>query len=129
MRQILLSGAMARGADGTAPITTARRPYDKFRLHSWPNEVPTEQRSVNTAFNRARGRDGSSRRTGPRTILRRGLQHFNHTNFGSATTNTTTPVNTSAQFDKNGTQVNAQFGQYTAAQFQRRLQLALRLSF
>jgi hypothetical protein len=54
---------------------------------------------------------------------------FNHTNFGSATTNSTTPVNTSAQFDKNGTQVNAQFGQYTAAQFQRRLQLALRLSF
>jgi hypothetical protein len=54
---------------------------------------------------------------------------FNHTNFGSASTSNTSPVNTSAQFDRNGTQVNAQFGQYTAAQFQRRLQLALRLSF
>jgi hypothetical protein len=54
---------------------------------------------------------------------------FNHTNFGSATLNSTTPVNTNAQFDKNGTQVNDQFGQYTAAQFQRRLQLALRFSF
>jgi hypothetical protein len=35
---------------------------------------------------------------------------FNHTNFGNATTNTTTPVDMSAQFDKNGTQVNEQFG-------------------
>jgi hypothetical protein len=50
---------------------------------------------------------------------------FNHTNFSS--------VNTTAQFDKNGNQTNALFGQYVAAtsgqQTQRRLQLALRLSF
>jgi hypothetical protein len=46
---------------------------------------------------------------------------FNHTNFSA--------VNTSAQYDKNGVQTNAQFGQYTAAQFPRRLQLALRLTF
>jgi len=46
---------------------------------------------------------------------------FNHTNFSA--------VNTSAQFDKNLVQQNALFGQYTTAQFQRRLQLALRLSF
>jgi hypothetical protein len=46
---------------------------------------------------------------------------FNHTNFSG--------VNTSAQFDKNGVQTNQQFGQYTAAQFPRRLQLALRVTF
>ncbi len=46
---------------------------------------------------------------------------FNHTNFSA--------VNTAAQFDKNGVQTNAQFGQYTAAVFPRRLQLALRLTF
>jgi hypothetical protein len=46
---------------------------------------------------------------------------FNHTNFSG--------VNTTAQFDKNGVQTNQQFGQYDAAQFPRRLQLALRLTF
>ena len=46
---------------------------------------------------------------------------FNHTNFSA--------VNTSAQFDKNGVQTNQQLGNYTAAQFPRRLQLALRLSW
>jgi hypothetical protein len=50
-----------------------------------------------------------------------GYNVFNHTNFSA--------VNTSAQFDKNGVQTNQQFGQYTAAQFPRRLQLALRVTF
>jgi hypothetical protein len=50
-----------------------------------------------------------------------GYNPFNHTNFSG--------VNTSAQFDKAGVQTNRSFGQYNASQFQRRLQLALRLSF
>jgi hypothetical protein len=46
---------------------------------------------------------------------------FNHTQFSA--------VDTAAKFDAKGAQVNAAFGQYTAAVFPRRLQLALRLTF
>ncbi len=46
---------------------------------------------------------------------------FNHTQFSS--------VNTSARFDATGAQVNAEFGQLTAARNPRRIQFALRASF
>jgi hypothetical protein len=46
---------------------------------------------------------------------------FNHTQFSA--------VDTAAKFDAKGAQVNAAFGQYSAAVFPRRLQLALRVTF
>ena len=46
---------------------------------------------------------------------------FNHTQYST--------VNTTAQFNPAGAQVNAQFGQYTAAQNPRIIQLAVRLQF
>ncbi len=46
---------------------------------------------------------------------------FNHTNFSG--------VDTAAKFDATGQQTNGTFGQYNAAQFPRRLQLALRVEF
>jgi hypothetical protein len=46
---------------------------------------------------------------------------FNHTNFSG--------VDTAAKFNAAGAQTNLTFGQYSAAQFPRRLQLALRLTF
>ena len=46
---------------------------------------------------------------------------FNHTQFSS--------FDATARFDSNGNQVNAQFGQYTAARDPRILQLAVRLQF
>jgi hypothetical protein len=46
---------------------------------------------------------------------------FNHTQFSS--------FDATARFDANGNQVNAQFGQYTAARDPRILQLAVRLQF
>jgi Carboxypeptidase regulatory-like domain/TonB-dependent Receptor Plug Domain len=46
---------------------------------------------------------------------------FNHTNFST--------VDNAAKFDASGKQTNATLGQYTAAVFPRRLQLAMRLSF
>ena len=46
---------------------------------------------------------------------------FNHTNFSG--------VDTAAKFNAAGAQTNLTFGQYNAAQFPRRLQLALRLMF
>jgi hypothetical protein len=46
---------------------------------------------------------------------------FNHTNFSG--------VDTAAKFNAAGAQTNLTFGQYNAAQFPRRVQLALRLTF
>jgi hypothetical protein len=46
---------------------------------------------------------------------------FNHTNFSG--------VDTAAKFNAAGLQTSTTFGQYNAAQFPRRLQLALRVSF
>ena len=46
---------------------------------------------------------------------------FNHTNFNG--------VDTAAKFNAAGAQTNLTFGQYNAAQFPRRVQLALRLTF
>jgi hypothetical protein len=46
---------------------------------------------------------------------------FNHTQFSS--------INTTALFNAAGNQVNGQFGQYTAAQNPRIIQLAVRLQF
>jgi hypothetical protein len=46
---------------------------------------------------------------------------FNHTNFNG--------VDTSAKFNAAGAQTNLTFGQYSSAQFPRRIQLALRLMF
>jgi hypothetical protein len=46
---------------------------------------------------------------------------FNHTNFNG--------VDTSAKFNAAGSQTNLTFGQYSSAQFPRRIQLALRLMF
>ena len=46
---------------------------------------------------------------------------FNHTNFSG--------VDTAAKFNAVGAQTNLTFGQYSAAQFPRRLQLALRVTF
>jgi hypothetical protein len=46
---------------------------------------------------------------------------FNHTNFSG--------VDTAAKFNAAGQQTNALLGQYSAAQFVRRLQMALRIQF
>src|SRR6202043_3377012 len=46
---------------------------------------------------------------------------LNHTQFSA--------INASAQFNPSGAQVNTQFGQYTAAQNPRIIQLAVRLQF
>jgi hypothetical protein len=46
---------------------------------------------------------------------------FNHTQFST--------FDTSARFDGNGNQVNAQFGQFTAARDPRLVQLAIRVQF
>jgi hypothetical protein len=46
---------------------------------------------------------------------------LNHTNFSAA--------DDAAKFDASGKQTNLTFGQYTAARYPRRIQLALRLSF
>jgi hypothetical protein len=46
---------------------------------------------------------------------------FNHTNFSG--------VDTAAKFNAAGAQTNLTFGQYNAARFPRRIQLALRLMF
>ena len=56
---------------------------------------------------------------------------FNHTQFSDAagTSSSTGGVDTHAKFDAAGTQINPTFGQVMAARPNRRLQLALRLSF
>jgi hypothetical protein len=46
---------------------------------------------------------------------------FNHTQFSG--------VDTGARFDATGNQVNARFGEYTAARAARRIQLGLKLNF
>ncbi len=46
---------------------------------------------------------------------------FNHTNFNG--------VDTAAKFNAAGQQTNLTLGQYSSAQFPRRLQLAIRITF
>jgi hypothetical protein len=100
------TGAIAiptRNTPGNAPKDVFRQPG----INNWDlslfKQIPLRGERVNLQF-RAEAYNA-----------------FNHTQFSS--------VDTTARFDATGNQINARFGQIIAARPNRRMQLALRLSF